>query len=277
MPGQSFFRAGERCSLASSSNDGWRIDSLDLDTGERRTIIERGNPAPVCDGRTSRVLPGRSDVHGAVRCGDAQVTGPAAPLLDDVPMLTSEIPLLDVSLSGTVMYSATTAFSTLVWVSRTGEEQVLNAERRSYANPRFSPDGQRFIVQAGDLWVQDLARAHVQPADDRDDIGERVPDLVARRASHVPQPDRVYGSRERAAPADDAQVIPGTTDLDYPGVIAPDGDYAGVPAQHRRLVVQHPHVVAPRSREDVDDSADARVRGRRPVVTGRSMDVVRLE
>jgi hypothetical protein len=34
----------------------------------------------------------------------------------------------------------------------------VNAERRSYANPRISPDGTRLIVQAGDLWMQDLAR-----------------------------------------------------------------------------------------------------------------------
>jgi serine/threonine-protein kinase len=152
-----------------------------------------------------------------------KVTGPAAPLLEDVPTLTAEIPLLDVSLSGTVTYSANTAFSTLVWVSRRGEEQVLNGERRSYANPRMSPDGQRFIVQAGELWVEDLTRATFSRLTTGTILGNGFPIwLPDGRVMYRGQTGlRVQGT---SGAGGDVQVIPGTTDLDYPGVIAPDGD-----------------------------------------------------
>jgi hypothetical protein len=49
--------------------------------------------------------------------------------------------------------------SRLVWVSRAGAEQPMNAVIRGYASPRISPDGSRVVVQAGNLWLQDLARS----------------------------------------------------------------------------------------------------------------------
>ena len=35
----------------------------------------------------------------------------------------------------------------------------MNEVPRSYTNPRISPDGNRLLVQAGGLWIQDLARS----------------------------------------------------------------------------------------------------------------------
>ncbi|HZJ30440.1 MAG TPA: protein kinase [Vicinamibacterales bacterium] len=214
---------GKTMLFAAASNDGWRIDSLDLDMGERRTIIERGTlPLYVNVGQLAYFRDGQMFTV-PFDAAALKVTGPAAPLIEDVPTLTSEIPLLDVSLSGAMMYSATTAFSTLVWVSRGGEEQVLNGERRSYANPRMSPDGQRFIVQAGELWVEDLARATFSRLTTGTILGNGFPIwLPDGRVMYRGQTGlRVQGT---SGPGGDAQVLPGTTDLDYPGVIAPDGD-----------------------------------------------------
>ena len=214
---------GKAILFASASNDGWGIDSIDLDTNERRTIIERGTLPLYANVR--RLAYFRDGQMFAVPFDAAalKTTGPATSLLGDVPALTAEIPLLDMSSSGTLVYSATTAFSTLVWVSRKGEEQVLNGERRSYANPRISPDGQRFIVQAGDLWVQDLARATFSRLTTGTILVNGFPIWIpgGRVMYRGPTGLRVQGT---SAAGGDAQVIPGTTDLDYPGVVAPDGD-----------------------------------------------------
>jgi Tol biopolymer transport system component len=121
------------------------------------------------------------------------------------------------------MYSATTAFSTLVSVSRTGEEQAANAERRSYTNPRFSPDGQRIIVQAGDLWMQDVVRGTFSRLTMGTILTNGFPIWLANgRVMYRSSAGlRVQGT---GGPEDGVQVIPGTNDLDYPAVLAPDGD-----------------------------------------------------
>jgi len=214
---------GRTMLFAAASNDGWRIESLNLDTNERHTIIERGTlPLYVNVGRLTYFRDGQMFTV-PFDAAALKVTGVATPLLEDVPTLTAEIPLLDVSSSGTIMYSATTAFNTLVWVSRRGEEQVLNAERRSYANPRMSPDGQRFIVQAGELWVEDLARATFSRLTTGTVLGNGFPIwLPDGRVMYRSQAGlRIQGT---SGPGGDTVVIPGTTDLDYPGVVAPDAD-----------------------------------------------------
>src|SRR4030095_3744410 len=135
--------------FAVASSQGSRIDSIDLSTNERRTVVQSGTlPMYTSSGylvyfRAGQMFAAPFDANKVV------VTGPAVPLLDSIPVLTAEVPLIDMSLSGTVMYSSTTEFSSLVWVSRNGREEVLNSDRRSYANPRMSPDGQRIMVQEG--------------------------------------------------------------------------------------------------------------------------------
>jgi dipeptidyl aminopeptidase/acylaminoacyl peptidase len=153
----------------------------------------------------------------------AVVTGPAVPLLDSIPVLTAEVPLIDISLSGTVMYSSTTEFSSLVWVSRKGAEEVLNSDRRSYANPRMSPDGQRIMVQAGDLWVQDLVRGSFSRLTTGTVLTNGFPIWLrdGRVMYRSPTGLRVQGTR---GPGDSMQLIPGTTEIDYPGAVAADAD-----------------------------------------------------
>jgi serine/threonine-protein kinase len=51
---------------------------------------------------------------------------------------------------------------TLVWVDRTGREEVISAPARAYMMPRLSPDGTRVALfindQEQDIWIWDLAR-----------------------------------------------------------------------------------------------------------------------
>ena len=214
---------GRTLLFAAGSGDRQWIDSLDLRTGTRQSVIENGTlPLYVSSGHLAYFRDGR--VFAApFDAAAVAVTGPSVLLLDNIPELAAGIPLIDVSQSGTVMYSATTAFSSLVWVSRTGEEQIVNGERRTYANPRTSPDGQRIIVQAGDLWLQDLTRATLS----RLTTGTIMPNgfpiwlpdgrVMYRSSTGI----RIQDAGGSGAPS---QVIPGTTDLDYPAVVAPDND-----------------------------------------------------
>jgi serine/threonine protein kinase/Tol biopolymer transport system component len=207
--------------FAAASSDRWRIESFDSSTSERRTVVESGTlPMYTVGGHLTYFRDGQM-FTAPFDPSTREVTGPAVSFLDNLPVLTAGIPLIDVSPSGIIMYSPDTAFSTLAWVSRNGDERPLNAERRSYANPRVSPDGQRFIVQAGDLWMQDLARGTFS----RLTAGEIVtngfpmwlPDgrVLYRSMAGL----RMQGT---SGPGAGAEVIPGTTDRDYPGTIAPD-------------------------------------------------------
>jgi serine/threonine-protein kinase len=205
-----------------ASNDRSRIDSVDLASGTRRTVLENALMPIYTSGhlvflRNGQVLVAPFDAAAET------VTGPVVQLLDDVPMLSSGVPLLDISASGTVVYSPSTAVSRLVWVSRSGAETNVNDELRGYTNPRLSPDGQRLIVQAGDLWMQDLARGTFSRLTDGGVSTNSFPMWTSN--THVlhrsPAGLRMQGTN---GPADDVRVLAGTTELDYPGDVAPDGD-----------------------------------------------------
>ena len=228
-----FLPGGGALLFTVASNQGSRIDSLDLNSNERRTVVQSGTlPMYTSSGHLVYFRDGQM-LAAPFDAASATVTGSAVPLLNGIPVLTgsggnaaavaTEIPLIDVSLSGTVMYSATTAFSSLVWVSRKGEEQVLNGERRSYANPRMAVDGQRVMVQAGDLWVQDLARGTFSRLTAGSILTNGFPiwmpdgRVMYRSSTGL----RIQGTR---GPGDSMQMISGTTEVDYPGAVAADGD-----------------------------------------------------
>jgi Tol biopolymer transport system component len=209
--------------LAVEADNRWRIDSLDLDTAERHTVIENGNlPLYVSSGYLTYFRDGQM-FAAPFDAAATKTTGSSVPLLDNVPVLTPGIPLVDVSTSGTVMYSPTTAFSTLVWVSRNGEERPLNPERRSYANPRVSPDGTRLIVQAGDLWMQDLDRGTFSRLTTGEILTNGFPIWLPDGRVMYRSPNGIRLQRT-SGPNDRAEVVPGTTDLDYAGAVGPDSD-----------------------------------------------------
>jgi len=99
----------------------------------------------------------------------------------------------------------------------------MNDVLRAYSNPRISPDGTRVVVQAGNLWIQDLSRSTFTRLSNRDDgttgfpiwtaDGRRV---VARSGTGLMIYDAEGSGR--------SDVIPGSGDTDYPASLAGDGD-----------------------------------------------------
>jgi eukaryotic-like serine/threonine-protein kinase len=214
---------GRTVLFGATSNDRSRIDAIDLSTVERRTVVENGTlPLYTTTGQLAFYRDGKI-LAVPFDAAALKVTGPPVQVLDNIPVLTSGVPPLDISPSGTVVYSPTIAVSRLVWVSRRGEEQIVNDDRRSYMNPRVSPDGQRVIVQAGDLWMQDLTRGTFSRLTSGDILANGFPiwmpdgRVMYRSQSGL----RIQGTN---APGDAVHVVPGTTDLDYPAAVAPDGD-----------------------------------------------------
>ena len=214
---------GKTMLFAVASNDRWHIEAADLNTGERHTILDNGTlPLYTTAGHLAFFRDGRM-FAAPFDAAAVEITGPPVQLLDNLPTLTSGIPLIDISLSGTLAYSSSTAINRLAWVSRRGEEEILNADGRSYSNPRMSPDGQRIIVQAGDLWMQDLARGTFSRLTTGEVLSNGFP-------IWLPDGQVMYRSpkglrmQQTGGPGGPAQVIPGTTELDYPGAVARDGD-----------------------------------------------------
>jgi serine/threonine-protein kinase len=214
---------GKTILFAAASGDQWRIDSLVLATGERRTVVEHGTlPLYAASGhlvffRESELLAAPFD---AARL---QLTGPAVQALDSLPASVPGVPVVDVSSSGTVVYAPTTAVSRLVWVSREGAEQPLNETLRSYTNPRLAPDGNRVVVQAGDLWIQDLARTTFTRLTARDAVTNGFPVWApdGRRVMYrTPNGLRV----QETDGSGQGDVIAGTSEFDYPGSLSADGE-----------------------------------------------------
>jgi Tol biopolymer transport system component len=88
-----------------------------------------------------------------------------------------------VSSEGTLVYvpgTATTAARPIDWLTRDGKTAVLRAANADWANPRFSPDGQKLAVEIfdgtqRDLWVYEwardtLAQLTFDPGQDRDPV-----------------------------------------------------------------------------------------------------------
>ena len=218
-----FLPGGKAVLFAALSGDQWRIDSLVLATGERQTVVERGMlPMYVASGhliffRDGELLAAPFD---PVRI---QITGAAAQAIERLPTQEQGIPSIDVSPGGTLVYAPTSAVSRIVSVSRQGTELPVNDVARNYANPRLSPDGKRLLVQAGDLWVQDLARSTFTRLASRDTLINAFPNwlpdsrrVIYRSPSGLRIQD-VEGSGQ-------AQPVAGTSDFDYASDVAADGD-----------------------------------------------------
>jgi Tol biopolymer transport system component len=199
-----------------------RIELLLPATKERRVIVPRGiSPQYVPSGhlifyRDGELLAAPFDA--------ASLTMTASPsrVVENVPQSGVGTPLADVSDAGTLVFAPSIATSRLVWVSREGAEQSLVETPRAYANPRMAPGGTRLLVQAGDLWIQDLVRSTFT----------RVTSGEATTGGGFPvwTPDGRLVFRSlaglRLLPVDTggpSEPISGTTSSDYPGSVSPDG------------------------------------------------------
>ena len=110
-----------------------------------------------------------------------ETVGPAVPALEGVAAIpTTGGAQLAVSSEGTLVYVPGTAVSAarpIDWLTRDGKTAVLRAANADWANPRFSPDGQKLALDISDgkqrdIWVYDWARDTLtqltfDPGDDR--------------------------------------------------------------------------------------------------------------
>ncbi len=143
-----------------------RIAVLDLETGQKQTLIEGavfGRYVP-----TGHLVYVQTETLMAVPFDLArlQVTGPPVPVLEDVPVDTvngnSQFSISD---DGSLVYIPASVVNTnrlLVWVDRKGTARPVTEARRRYMYPKLSPDGRRLALtivgDSRDVWVYELAR-----------------------------------------------------------------------------------------------------------------------
>ncbi len=145
------------------------IDVYSLETGLRRTVIERASMARFASG--DRIVFARSgDLYAVDFDPDRlDVVGEAVPVIEDVggdP--SSGAGYFTIAANGNIAWLAgavTAADALLTIVDDTGEAERLPLSPRGFYQPRFSPDGTRLAFTvgegysgvSGDVWVFSLA------------------------------------------------------------------------------------------------------------------------
>ena len=154
-----------------SPNDysGAAIAVASLETGERRTVIERASMARFA-GRDRIVFARSGDLYAIDFDADhLQTIGEEVPVIEDVggdP--SSGAGYFTIAANGTIAWLAgavTAADSLLTIVDSSGAAERLPLSQRGFYQPRFSPDGTRLAFTvgegysgvAGDVWVYSLA------------------------------------------------------------------------------------------------------------------------
>jgi eukaryotic-like serine/threonine-protein kinase len=165
-------------SITGSSRSSSHIEALSLPAGQRRVIVESGTfPLYLPSGhlvffRDGALLGAPFDVDRL------EVTGPVVRVLEHLAVgTTMDAPLATLSNAGSLTYAPSDAGTTrLVWVSREGVEQPITETPRRYQYPRLAPDGGRTVVAAaGDLWIQDMARATLTRLTSEQTVGNAFP------------------------------------------------------------------------------------------------------
>jgi serine/threonine-protein kinase len=144
------------------------IEVLDLETGERKVILEGGVTGRYVP--TGHLLYARGEVLFAMPFDirRLEVTGSATPMVEDLAMDKSNgLGGFAVSDNGTLAYVAASEFNPdleLLWIDRRGDSEPAISTRGRYSMPALSPDGRWIaltIEEPGenrDVWVFDLAR-----------------------------------------------------------------------------------------------------------------------
>jgi DNA-binding winged helix-turn-helix (wHTH) protein len=152
------------------SIDGCNIQSLDLETGERRTLIRGGADARyVPDGRLLFARSGRL-MQVAFDAAGAEVIGTPEVVLED--LLThpfSGAGNFAVASNGTLVYAPREAYAAqraFYRMTETGAAELVDSDLGAYATPQLSPDGARLAATILDerlqIWLYDLERGGVE-------------------------------------------------------------------------------------------------------------------
>jgi Tol biopolymer transport system component len=223
-------------SITGTSRDASHIEALSLVTGQRRVIIESGTfPLYLRSGhlvffRDGALLGAPFDVDRL------EVTGPVIRVLENLAVGTiMDAPLAALSDAGSLTYAPSDAGTTrLVWVSRQGVEQPITETPRRYQYPRLSPDGRRTAVAtAGDLWIQDIARATFTRLTSEQTVGNAFPIWTAdgTRVLFRTSTGMYWIAGDGSG---HPQAIAGALSGDIPCSVAPDGDTLAFMRQNAR-------------------------------------------
>ena len=208
---------------AEPNEDAFRIESLVLATGERRTVVEAGTFPQLTP--TGHLLFYRDDELLAAPFDEEtrSVSGPTVSILEDLPATgLAGVPLVAVSRTGLLVYAPTVSASQLVWVSRDGAEQALADTPRNYGNPRLDPEGRWVLVQANDLWVHDLERSTFTLLTAADVTYGAFP-VLTPDGTQVVFRTLAGLSRQATEGSGRGEQIAGTGFEDFPATISPDG------------------------------------------------------
>ena len=153
--------------------------------------------------------------------------GAATQLAEDVSLSGSGIAQVAVASNGTIAYVPAQPRE-LVLVDRTGRAQPLTAEKRSFHQPRFSPDGKTILVDfptvdGRDVWLLDRSGStltRVTSARDGHD-GSWSPDGKWVLYASVKQ--GVYGVYRTRLGSGTSELIASSNKLAWPGRYMPDG------------------------------------------------------
>jgi serine/threonine-protein kinase len=138
-----------------------------IETGERWNLIEGGSHPRYAPSGHLVYARGQTLMAVPLDLRERAVTRPPVPMVEGVRQTSPLNGMAQYSFSdtGTLVYlpSSAQAFErALVWVTRDGREEILQAPLRPYRNPRLSPDGRRIAVaideQQMQIWVYDVLR-----------------------------------------------------------------------------------------------------------------------
>jgi Tol biopolymer transport system component len=155
-----------------------------------------------------------------------EVTGPVVRVLENLAVgTTMDAPLAALSDAGSLAYAPSDAGTTrLVWVSRQGVEQPITDTARRYQYPRLASDGRRTVVAAaGDLWIQDTARATFTRLTSEQTVGNAFP-VWTPDGTHVLFRTLTGMYWTGADGSGHPQTIAGSLSGDLPCSVSPDGD-----------------------------------------------------
>jgi eukaryotic-like serine/threonine-protein kinase len=144
-----------------------QVAVLDLQTGQQKTLVRGGSDAQYVE--TGHLVYASAGTLRAVRFDPdrLEVLGDPVPVVERMTTLQTGAADFRISRQGTLVYVpggsiAAGAMRSLVWVTREGREEPINAPPRTYASPRLSPDGTRVALDAfdqdNDIWIWDLGR-----------------------------------------------------------------------------------------------------------------------
>jgi serine/threonine-protein kinase len=207
------------------------VDLLDLQTGERRTLIPRASTARYVDGhllfaRTGRLMQVPFDVERL------EITGAESLLVEDLSThAATGAAHFAIATNGTIVYASTDAFAIgrmLSWIDRDGSVEAFSSDLRPYATPQLSPDDSRLALTIGatgaQIWLADVRRG---------DVERLTRDGYNIDPVWTPDGKRIAFSSERAGPyniywqaarADaDPERLTTNANMQFPGSWTPDG------------------------------------------------------